>query len=85
MCPFIFLNGFGFNTEAYIKCQKEVVMSWIEKMAAGSPYVWLQDCTMPHPQEEPVLAARKFLWENFGSWFLSRLEAMVDANDNFFE
>ena len=29
------------NTETYMKCQEEVVLSWIESLVAGRPYVWL--------------------------------------------
>ena len=37
MPPFIWLN-----TKAYIKCLEELVLPWIEKAAAGRPYVLLQ-------------------------------------------
>ena len=35
--PFIFTYGLRLNTEAYIKFLKEEVLSWIERVATGSP------------------------------------------------
>ena len=34
---FIFSHSFKLNTEVYIKCFKEIVLPWIERVAAGRP------------------------------------------------
>ena len=42
MPPFILPPGLRFNTEAKIKFLVEVVLPWIERIAAGKLYVWQQ-------------------------------------------
>lgn len=37
MSPFIFPNGLRFNTEDYIKCLEEVLLSWVNRMAVENP------------------------------------------------
>ena len=37
---FIFPRRLKLNTEAYIKWLKEVMLSWIEKIATRRPYLW---------------------------------------------
>ena len=37
MPPFIFLYGLRLNWETYIKCLEEVVLTWIERVAAKDP------------------------------------------------
>ena len=59
--PFIFPHGCRLNMEAYIKSMEEVVLSWIERVAAGRLYIWQRDCTIPYKQENPVLAVSTFL------------------------
>ena len=36
---FIFPPVFTFNTEAYIKCQEDVMLAWIVGVVAGRPYI----------------------------------------------
>ena len=36
---FIFSYGFRLNMYTYIKCLEEIVLDWIEKIAAERPYV----------------------------------------------
>ena len=56
MLPFIILHGLRLNTEAYIKCLHEVVLSWTKRVAAGRPYVWQQNSvpcqTSGHPNPQ---------------------------------
>ena len=59
--PFTLPHGFRLNKEAYIKCLKVVVLSWIERTFAQRLCLTTSLCTMPHKQENPVLAMRKFL------------------------
>ena len=44
---------------------EEVVLAWIEKVTAGRPYIWQQDCIILNKQENPVLAVRKFLLPHY--------------------
>ena len=37
MSLFIFSHGLKLNTKAYIKCREEVMLTWIEGVAAGRP------------------------------------------------
>ena len=39
MPPFIFPHSLRLNTEAHIKYLEEIVLAWIERVAAGEPYV----------------------------------------------
>ena len=58
----IFSQGLRLNTEADINYLKEVVMLWIERVAAERPPNLATGlCTMPHKQESSVFAAMKFL------------------------
>ena len=41
--PFIFPHGLIFNTEAYIKSLDEVMLFWIERVAARSVFIWQQE------------------------------------------
>ena len=43
MPPFIFPRSLRLNMEAYIKCLKELVLSWIKRVVVERPYVWQQD------------------------------------------
>ena len=43
MLPFIFPHSLRFKTEANIKWLEEVVLPWIEKVAAGRPEFWQYD------------------------------------------
>ena len=59
MLPFISPHGRTPNSQVYIKCLDEVVLTWIEKMAAGRP--WQENC-------EPCHTGKKtqcLLWGNF--------------------
>ena len=46
MPPFIFQHGPRLNTETYIKCPEEVVLTWIKRMTDGIPYA-LQQASEP--------------------------------------
>ena len=45
MPPFIFLNGFRINTNTYVKCLLELMLSFILKVAAINrlPIIWESD------------------------------------------
>ena len=60
MLSFIFPHGFRLNTEAYIMCLEEMVLTWIERVAAEKRLT-TGLCTIPHKQESAVLTVRKFL------------------------
>ena len=60
--PFIFPNGLKLNIKAYTKSLEKEVPLWIKRVAARRPFIWQQDCTMPHKQKNLVWAVRKFLW-----------------------
>ena len=60
MPSFIFPHALRLNTEAYIKCLKEVVF-WIKRMDAGRPYVWQQDPVPCHTSRR----TQSWLSENF--------------------
>ena len=45
MPPFIFPHGLRINTETYIKFLVEVLLPWLERVAAGRLYIWEQDST----------------------------------------
>ena len=59
--PFIFSHGLTLNTEVYIKCLKEIVLSWIESSCWKTLHGF---CTMPHKQQKQVLSVRKLLWQH---------------------
>ena len=61
MTSFIFPNGNRFKTEVYIKCLEEVVLVWSERVAAGRLCLTTELYTLPHKQENPALAVKKFL------------------------
>ncbi len=44
----IFPHNLRLSTEACLKCLKEVVLTWIERMAAGRPKVWQQNSALCH-------------------------------------
>ena len=46
--PLIFPYVFRLNMKGFIKCLDEVVPVWIERVAAGSPYIWQQDSASYH-------------------------------------
>ena len=60
--PFIFLHVLRLNMEAYIKCLEDLMLFWIERMAAGRPYISQDSAPCNKKQENPVLTLRKFLW-----------------------
>ena len=39
MLSFIFPHSLTLNMEVYIKCLEEIMLIWIERLAAGRPYV----------------------------------------------
>ena len=51
------------HTEANIKYLEEIVLPLIEGVTAGRPYIWQKD--LPHKQENPVVAVRKFLQPHY--------------------
>ena len=44
--PFSYPHGLRLNMEAYINCFKQVVLPWIERVAASRPYIWKQDSAL---------------------------------------
>ena len=57
----IFPRGLRLNTEAYIKCLEEFVLTWIEKEAAGWLYSWPQESAPCHTSRK----TQCWLLENF--------------------
>ena len=64
MPPFIFPHSLWLNMEACVK-----------RLAAGRPYIWQQDCIMPHKQENSVLATWKFLQPHYANIWHLRLQS----------
>ena len=60
MLLLILPHGLKVNIEAYIKCLKKIVLTWIERMAAERPYIWKQDSVPYH-----IRKRTQSLWENF--------------------
>ena len=50
-----------FSMETYIKSVDKILYTGIERMAAERHYIWQQDCTMPHKQQNPMVAVKKCL------------------------
>ena len=44
----IFSHDLTLDAEGYINFQEEEVLTWIEKMVVGKPYVWKQDSAQCH-------------------------------------
>ena len=48
LLPLIFSHSLRLNMDAFIKCLKEVVLSWIKRVGAGRRYNWQQDSAPCH-------------------------------------
>ena len=68
MPPFVFLHGFKLNTEAYIKSMEEIVLFWIERVAAGRFCVW------PHNL--------CWLWESFCDYITPKIKLINSPDCN---
>ena len=75
MPPFIFLHDLRLNMNTYIKCLEELVLPWIEKVAAGRPYVCQQDSALCYTSR------RNPFWrsDNFSD-HITRLPNSPDSN-----
>ena len=52
---YIYIKHIRLNKETFIKCLEEVVLPWIERLAAGRPCVWQQDSA-------PCYTSRTWCW-----------------------
>ena len=58
---FIFQHDPRLNTGTYINFLEEVVLSWIERVAAGRPYIWQQESAPYHTSWR----SQCWRWKNF--------------------
>ena len=61
MPPHIFKEGLRLNSDGYVELLSKVVRPWVERVAAGRPYVWQQDSAPCHTSGK----SQKWLTENF--------------------
>lgn len=61
MPPHFFPEGLRLDTDGYIRVLTEVVKPWIDRVAAGRPYVWQQDSAPCHTSRK----TQAWLSENF--------------------
>ena len=57
----IFPKGIRVNSDVYIELLKTKMLSWIKKVAKERPWVWQQDCTLPHIRKINPLDFIQFL------------------------
>ena len=60
MSPCIFPHDLRLNMETKIKCLEEVVLSWVERVAAGRHYVWHRTLHHATHAEEYSVGWQKF-------------------------
>ena len=78
MLPFNFSHGLTINTEAYIKFLEEVVLAWIERVAARRLYIWQQDSASCHTSR-----TQSWLWEKFCNLITSNTWLPNSPNCNY--
>ena len=79
MSPFILLNGLTLNTETYIKCLTEVMLIYVERVAAGRPYACQHESAPNHASRR----TQSWRWKKFMR--LHHPSYLVTPNSNPFD
>jgi hypothetical protein len=66
MLPHVLKAGLRVNTDVYIDLLTNVVKPWMDRVAAGRPYIWQQDGALAHTSKKTQDLCREnlsFFWE----------------------